>query len=112
MGLKLDTATLEQLGRARKVIATKEYSTIVDGAGDKAKIEARVNQIKAEYKNSTSDYDKEKLQEEHFSQALENNQRLSFKNAVSWTNFHKKGKTSAPDSNNARIRSLRCSIPY
>jgi chaperonin GroEL len=63
MGLKLESATLEQLGRARKVIATKEYTTIVDGAGDKKKIEDRVNQIKAEYKVSTSDYDKEKLQE-------------------------------------------------
>lgn len=63
MGLKLDKAELTDLGRARKVVATKEYTTIVDGAGDKSKIEARVNQIKAEIKNSSSDYDKEKLQE-------------------------------------------------
>ncbi len=63
MGLKLDSATLEQLGRARKVIATKEYTTVVDGQGEKSAIEARVNQIKAEYKASTSDYDKEKLHE-------------------------------------------------
>lgn len=63
LGLKLDKAELQDLGRARKVIATKEFTTIVDGAGDKMKIEDRVNQIKAEIKNSTSDYDKEKLQE-------------------------------------------------
>jgi chaperonin GroEL len=63
MGLKLDKTELNQLGRARKVIATKEYTTIIDGAGDKKKIEDRVSQIKAEHKNSTSDYDKEKLQE-------------------------------------------------
>ncbi len=63
MGLKIDKAELGDLGRARKVIATKEYTTIVDGQGDKKNIEDRVNQIKAEHKNSTSDYDKEKLQE-------------------------------------------------
>jgi chaperonin GroEL len=63
MGLKLDKTELNQLGKARKVIATKEYTTIIDGHGDKKNIENRVNQIKAEYKNSTSDYDKEKLQE-------------------------------------------------
>ena len=63
MGLKLDKAELEDLGKARKVIATKEHTTIVDGAGDKKKIEDRVAQMKAEYKESTSDYDKEKLQE-------------------------------------------------
>jgi len=63
MGLKLDKTELNQLGKARKVIATKEYTTIIDGHGDKKSIEDRVNQIKAEYKNSTSDYDKEKFQE-------------------------------------------------
>jgi len=63
IGLKLDGVTLEQLGRARKVIATKEHTTIVDGAGDKAAIDARIQQIKSELKNSTSDYEKEKLQE-------------------------------------------------
>ncbi len=63
MGLKLDKTELEQLGRARKVISTKEFTTIVDGQGDKQAIESRVSQIKAEYKVSTSDYDKEKLQE-------------------------------------------------
>ncbi len=63
LGLKLDKTELNQLGRARKVIATKEYTTIVDGHGDKKKIEDRVHQIKAEYKESTSDFDKEKLSE-------------------------------------------------
>ena len=63
LGLKLDKTELEHLGRARKVIATKEYTTIVDGQGDKKKIEDRVNQIKSEIKESTSDFDKEKLQE-------------------------------------------------
>ncbi len=63
LGLKLDATTLEQLGTARKVISTKENTTIVDGGGDKAQIEARVTQIKSELKNTTSDYEKEKLQE-------------------------------------------------
>jgi chaperonin GroEL len=63
MGLKLDKTELVDLGKARKVIATKEFTTIVGGAGDKNKIDERVNQIKSEIKNSTSDYDKEKLQE-------------------------------------------------
>ncbi len=63
MGFKLENTSLNQLGKARKVIATKEHTTIVDGHGDKGAIEARVNQIKVEYKESTSDYDKEKLQE-------------------------------------------------
>lgn len=63
LGLKLDKAELEDLGRARKVIATKEHTTIVDGQGDKAAIEERVQHIKNEYKESTSDFDKEKLQE-------------------------------------------------
>ncbi|MBI2356167.1 MAG: chaperonin GroEL [Candidatus Doudnabacteria bacterium] len=63
LGLKLESAKLEQLGKARKVIATKENTTIVDGAGDKSKIEARVAAIRNELKNTTSDYEKEKLQE-------------------------------------------------
>ncbi|MDR3641998.1 MAG: chaperonin GroEL [Candidatus Doudnabacteria bacterium] len=63
MGLKLEKTELVDLGKARKVIATKEFTTIIGGAGDKKKIEDRVSQIKAEHKNSTSDYDKEKLQE-------------------------------------------------
>lgn len=63
MGLKLDSASLESLGKARKVISTKEHTTIVDGQGEKSAIEARVNQIRNEVKESTSEYDKEKLQE-------------------------------------------------
>ena len=62
-GLKLEQATLEMLGTCEKVTVTKDNTTIVDGAGDKQSIKDRVNQIKAEIKNSTSDYDKEKLQE-------------------------------------------------
>ena len=63
LGLKLDKTEITDLGRARKVIATKEHTTIVGGQGDKSAIDARVGQIKAEYKESTSDFDKEKLQE-------------------------------------------------
>ncbi|OGE82770.1 MAG: chaperonin GroL [Candidatus Doudnabacteria bacterium RIFCSPLOWO2_01_FULL_44_21] len=63
LGFKLDTAKMEQLGRARKVIATKENTTIVDGAGDRKNIETRVVQIKNELKTTTSTYEKEKLQE-------------------------------------------------
>lgn len=63
LGLKLDKAELEQLGRARKVISTKEHTTIVDGQGDKAALEARVSQIKTEMKDVSSDFDREKLQE-------------------------------------------------
>ncbi len=63
IGLKLETTTIEQLGRARKVIATKENTTIVDGAGEKKAIDARVGEIRAELENSDSDFDKEKLQE-------------------------------------------------
>jgi chaperonin GroEL len=63
LGLKLDTATPEQLGSARKVISTKENSTIVDGGGDKAQVENRVAQIRTELGAVTSEYEKEKLQE-------------------------------------------------
>jgi chaperonin GroEL len=63
LGLSLDKAEIDQLGRARKVIATKEHTTIVDGQGDKTAIENRVAQIKAEMAASTSDFDKEKLME-------------------------------------------------
>ncbi len=62
-GRKLDTATIEDLGRADKVIATKEDTTIVGGKGDEAQIQGRINQIRVEIENSTSDYDREKLQE-------------------------------------------------
>jgi chaperonin GroEL len=62
-GFKLENATPDLLGQARKVIAKKETTTIVEGKGDKAAIEARVAQIKAELKTTDSDFDKEKLQE-------------------------------------------------
>lgn len=62
-GLKLEQATIDMLGSCEKVTITKENTTIVNGAGDKENIQERINQIKAEIKNSTSDYDKEKLQE-------------------------------------------------
>ena len=63
IGLKLDSTDLTQLGRARKVVVTKDETTIVEGAGDPEQIAGRVNQIKAEIENSDSDYDREKLQE-------------------------------------------------
>src|SRR6266540_4215417 len=63
IGLKLETATLDLLGRARKVVVTKDETTIVEGAGDPDQIQGRVNQIRAEIEKSDSDYDREKLQE-------------------------------------------------
>jgi chaperonin GroEL len=63
LGIKLENVTLNMLGRAKKVIIEKEKTTIVRGAGKKADIEARVAQIKAQIEETTSDYDKEKLQE-------------------------------------------------
>ena len=63
LGLELSTATLDMLGNARQVVVTKENTTIVDGAGDKANIKGRVNQIKAQIEASTSEFDTEKLQE-------------------------------------------------
>src|SRR6202140_2151125 len=63
LGIKLENVTTAMLGRAKKVIIEKEKTTIVNGAGKKADIEARVNQIKAQIEETTSDYDKEKLQE-------------------------------------------------
>src|SRR6202162_938370 len=63
LGIKLENVTLAMLGRTKKVIIEKEKTTIVHGAGKKAEIEARVNQIKAQIEETTSDYDKEKLQE-------------------------------------------------
>jgi len=62
-GLRLDQATVDMLGTAEKVVVGKDNTTIVDGAGDKANIQARVAQIKNEIQNTTSSYDKEKLQE-------------------------------------------------
>ncbi|OYX75707.1 MAG: chaperonin GroL [Rhizobiales bacterium 32-66-11] len=63
LGIKLDSVDLSMLGRAKKVVIEKENTTIVDGAGEKADIEARVAQIKAQIEETTSDYDREKLQE-------------------------------------------------
>jgi len=63
VGLKLDTTELDQLGKARKVVVTKDDTTIVEGAGEVDQIAGRVNQIKAEIDKSDSDYDREKLQE-------------------------------------------------
>ena len=63
LGIKLENVTLDMLGRAKKVTIDKENTTIVDGAGKKADIEARVKQIKAQIEETTSDYDREKLQE-------------------------------------------------
>ena len=62
-GLKLDSATMDMLGTAEKVTVTKDNTTIVNGAGNKEAIQARINQIKSQIENTTSDYDKEKLQE-------------------------------------------------
>ncbi|MEO4041832.1 chaperonin GroEL [Hoeflea sp. CAU 1731] len=63
LGVKLENVTLDMLGTARKISIEKENTTIVDGAGAKADIEGRVNQIKAQIEETTSDYDREKLQE-------------------------------------------------
>ncbi len=63
VGLKLENITLAQLGRARRVVATKENTTIIEGKGDKEKIEARTKQIKKELQTTESEFDKEKLQE-------------------------------------------------
>ena len=63
IGRKLDSVTLEDLGRARQVRSSKEETTIVDGAGDKAQIAARVDQLKKQIADTTSDFDREKLQE-------------------------------------------------
>ena len=63
LGIKLESVTLEMLGRAKKVTITKDDTTIVDGSGEKAGIEGRIAQIKRQIEDTTSDYDKEKLQE-------------------------------------------------
>jgi chaperonin GroEL len=63
LGIKLENVTLAMLGRAKKVIITKEETTIVDGAGKKSEIEGRCNQIRAQIEETTSDYDSEKLKE-------------------------------------------------
>src|SRR5450432_969140 len=63
LGLKLENVTLADLGRAKRVTLDKDNTTIIDGAGDKAKIKGRIEEIRAQVENVTSDYDKEKLQE-------------------------------------------------
>src|SRR5215218_4678925 len=63
LGIKLENVTLQMLGRAKKVMIEKENTTIVNGSGKKADIEARISQIKAQIEETTSDYDREKLQE-------------------------------------------------
>src|SRR5512141_2082370 len=63
MGIKLEAVTLTDLGRAKRVVVDKDNTTIIDGAGKKADIEGRVKQIRAQVEETTSDYDKEKLQE-------------------------------------------------
>jgi chaperonin GroEL len=63
VGLKLENVTIDLLGRARKVVVTKDETTIVEGAGDEADIKGRINQIKTEIENTDSDYDREKLSE-------------------------------------------------
>jgi chaperonin GroEL len=63
VGLKLENVTLDLLGKARKVVVTKDETTIVEGAGNETDIKGRINQIKAEIENTDSDYDREKLQE-------------------------------------------------
>jgi chaperonin GroEL len=63
LGTKLEHATIEQLGRAKRVIADKDATTIIGGAGDRKQIEGRIEQIRREIDKTTSDYDREKLQE-------------------------------------------------
>jgi len=63
VGLKLENIGIEMLGRARKVVVTKDETTIVEGAGSKSEVSGRINQIRAEIENTDSDYDREKLQE-------------------------------------------------
>jgi chaperonin GroEL len=63
VGRKLDSTTVEDLGRARRVVANKDNTTIIEGRGDQSQIDGRVKQIKAQIEETTSDYDKEKLQE-------------------------------------------------
>src|SRR4029450_4473182 len=63
LGIKLESVTLEMLGRAKRVLIEKENTTIIDGVGKKSDIQARIAQIKAQIEETTSDYDREKLQE-------------------------------------------------
>src|SRR4029079_1196565 len=63
IGRKLDSATVEDLGRARRVVATKDDTTIIEGYGDESAIKGRIEQIRAQIETTTSDFDREKLQE-------------------------------------------------
>jgi chaperonin GroEL len=63
VGLQLEKATIQDLGRAKKIVVTKENTTLIDGAGEAAKIQSRIGQIKAQIEETSSDYDREKLQE-------------------------------------------------
>jgi chaperonin GroEL len=63
LGMKLENVTMDMLGTAKKIVIKKDDTTIVDGAGEKAEIEARVTQIRQQIEETTSDYDREKLQE-------------------------------------------------
>jgi chaperonin GroEL len=63
VGRRLDSATLEDLGRARRVVSTKDDTTFIEGAGDQSAIEGRINQIRSQIETTTSDFDREKLQE-------------------------------------------------
>src|SRR5208283_3804166 len=63
LGIKLETVTLQDLGRAKRIVIDKDNTTIIDGAGKKADIEGRIKQIRAQIEETTSDYDREKLQE-------------------------------------------------
>jgi len=63
VGLQLEKATIQDLGRAKKIVVTKENTTIIDGAGEAEKIQSRIGQIKAQIEETSSDYDREKLQE-------------------------------------------------
>ncbi|GIS34957.1 MAG: hypothetical protein Ct9H90mP6_02140 [Gammaproteobacteria bacterium] len=63
VGLSLEGATIEDLGTAKKVVLNKDNTTIIDGSGDQSAIEARVNQIRVQIEDTSSDYDREKLQE-------------------------------------------------
>ena len=63
LGIKLENVTLNDLGRAKRIVVDKDNTTIIDGAGKKADIEGRIKQIRAQIEETTSDYDREKLQE-------------------------------------------------
>ena len=63
LGVKLENAALEQLGRAKRIVVDKDNTTIIGGAGDRKRIDGRIEQIRREIEKTTSDYDREKLQE-------------------------------------------------